>query len=183
MHFSQCTWEAKGQNHHSCVLTSRPMSLASGFRHLGYVVRLGPLILVPRCCRHWHFNSFWLQIDQMLYSPAFWHLKYCMKMKKDTPWTSILLMVKRNTPCTSTQRRWIHPARPHFRRLKGMQPVHRHCMQHRKIISRPHYWCMVERRKTPLRSHCWLSTGIHPHIHNVDWVHSCIYVLNCRKVL
>ncbi len=148
------------------------MSLASGFRHLGYGVRLGPLILVPHpCCRHRHLNSFWLRNDQMLYSPVFWHLKYCMKMKKDTPWTSILLVVKRNTPCTSTQRRWIHPTRPHFRRLKGMHSahvkfrqwkkdatcVHPHCMQQKQIILTP--TLLVVERKTPPRWNCWLSQG------------------------
>jgi hypothetical protein len=32
MHFSQCTWEAKGQNQHSWVSASRPIPLASAIR-------------------------------------------------------------------------------------------------------------------------------------------------------
>ncbi len=37
----------------------------------------------------------------MPYRPAFWHLKNCMKVEKDTPCTSVLLAVERDTPCTS----------------------------------------------------------------------------------
>jgi hypothetical protein len=51
------------------------MSLAAGFRHLGYGVGLGPLILVPHCSRQLHFNSFRFRTDRMPYNLAFGHLK------------------------------------------------------------------------------------------------------------
>jgi hypothetical protein len=34
----------------------------------------------------------------MLYSPTFRHLKHCIKVEKDTPFTSIKLVVARDTP-------------------------------------------------------------------------------------
>jgi hypothetical protein len=139
--FSLCTWEAKGQNHHRWVSTSRPMSLASGFRHLGYGVGLGPLILVPRYC--------------MLYSPAFWHLKYCIKMKKELPCRSILLVVTRNTPCTSTRRR------------RGYT-LHVHTSGDWKGYTLHSYSAGGGKDMHPAQPHCMGQKRIHPHVRTTD---------------
>ncbi len=109
---------------HSLASPSRPMPMASAFRHLAsqsgtgaFQYRTGFSFWVPDCSWHRHFNLFQYRTAQMPDSRmlVFWHLKHCTKGKKATPCPFVLLAVKRdtsfmstllmaelNTPCTST---------------------------------------------------------------------------------
>ncbi len=136
----------------SWASASRLMLPASAFRHWSIAVLdwVGSLIPVPDCSRHWHFYSFRYQTDRMRTVRHSGIYKNCMKVEKDAPFTSILLVVESDTPChlPCWCRTAIHPARPHQLRRRWIHPA--------RPYSRP------RRGKHPCCLQCWRWRGIHP---------------------